>query len=166
LTIGRPVTIFVTIPKKGLFTGAGQVMAERTRQSRQRNHILEVLHGTRTHPTARWLYDRVRKQFPSLSLGTVYRNLGILEKQGLVKKLDFGDGSDRFEAATIQHHHFICESCGRVIDLDLPVDDSLTRKLEKATGYTATRHEIRLFGLCDKCGPTRPGNKRGEIDVK
>ena len=126
-------------------------MSERTRRSRQRDRILEVLRQTRSHPTAKWLFDRVRKQFPSLSLGTVYRNLGILAKQGLVSRLDFGSGFDRFEATTLPHHHFVCESCGQVTDLDLPVDHSLTQKLQKATGYAATRHEIRLYGLCEKC---------------
>ena len=126
-------------------------MAGQTRKSRQRDRMLEVLRQTRSHPTAKWLFDRVRKQFPNLSLGTVYRNLGILVKQGLVSRLDFGSGFDRFEAATLPHHHFVCESCGRVTDLDLPVDHSLTRKLQKATGYAATRHEIRLYGLCKNC---------------
>jgi Fur family peroxide stress response transcriptional regulator len=126
-------------------------MAGQTRKSRQRDHILEGLRKTRTHPTAKWLFDRVRKQFPNLSLGTVYRNLGILVKQGLVSRLDFGSGFDRFEAITLPHHHFVCESCGQVADLDLPVDHSLTQKLRKETGHAATRHEIRLYGLCEKC---------------
>ncbi len=128
-------------------------MAGQTRKSRQRESMLEVLRQTRSHPTAKWLFDRVRRQFPNLSLGTVYRNLGILVKQGLVSRLDFGNGLDRFEAATLPHHHFVCESCGRITDLDLPVDQSLTQKLQKATGYAATRHEIRLYGLCEKCSP-------------
>ncbi len=128
-------------------------MSGRTRKSRQRDHILEVLRKTKTHPTAKWLFGRVRQQFPNLSLGTVYRNLGILVKQGFVNRLDFGSGFDRFEATTLPHHHFVCESCGRVTDLDLPVDHSLTQKLQKATGYAATRLEIRLYGLCEKCSP-------------
>jgi len=67
-------------------------MAGQTRKSRQRDRILEVLRQTQSHPTAKWLFDRVRKQFPNLSLGTVYRNLGILVKQGLVSRLEFGSG--------------------------------------------------------------------------
>ena len=126
-------------------------MLERTRKSRQRDRILEVLLGTRSHPTAKWVFDKVRKQFPSLSLGTVYRNLGILVKQGLVSRLDFGSSYDRFEATTLPHHHFVCDSCGRVTDLELPLDHSLTRKLKSATGLAATRLEIRLSGVCDRC---------------
>jgi Fur family peroxide stress response transcriptional regulator len=134
-------------------------MPERTRRSRQRDRILQVLRRTRTHPTAKWLFDRVKKHFPNLSLGTVYRNLGILEKQGLVSRLDFGSGFDRYEAAALPHHHFVCESCGRVTDLDLPVDASMTRRLEKATGHAATRHEIRLYGFCEKCEASSHGRR-------
>ena len=126
-------------------------MVERTRKSRQRDRILEVLRGTRSHPTAKWVFDKVRKQFPSLSLGTVYRNLGILVKQGLVSRLDFGSSYDRFEATTLPHHHFVCDSCGRVTDLELPLDHSLTKKLKSATGLAATRLEIRLYGVCERC---------------
>jgi len=68
-----------------------------------------------------------------------------------VNKLELGSGVDRFEAATLPHHHFICEQCGSVTDLDLPVDHGLTRKLRAATGLKATRHEIRLYGICEKC---------------
>ena len=122
-----------------------------TRRSRQRDRILEVLRETRTHPTAKWVFDRVRKQFPSLSLGTVYRNLGILAGQGLVTRLDFGSSQDRFEATTLPHHHFVCDICGRVTDLDLPVDPVLRKKLQSAAGLETTRLEIRLFGICEKC---------------
>jgi Fur family peroxide stress response transcriptional regulator len=126
-------------------------MVERTRRSRQRDRILEALRESGTHPTAKWVFDKVRRQFPNLSLGTVYRNLGILVQQGLVNRLDFGSSYDRFEAVTLPHHHFVCESCGRVSDLDLPDDQSLARKLRKATGLAATRLEIRLYGVCEKC---------------
>ncbi len=126
-------------------------MAVQTRTSRQRALILEVLRQTTCHPTAKWIYDRARRRLPGLSLGTVYRNLALLVRQGLVTRLDFGSNFDRFDARTAPHHHFVCEKCGSVSDLDLPVDRSLTQKLRKATGLDATRHEIRLYGLCEKC---------------
>jgi Fur family peroxide stress response transcriptional regulator len=132
-------------------------MAGKTRKSVQRERILEALRQTRSHPTAKWLFNKVRKQFPSLSLGTVYRNLGLLVVRGLASRLDFGNGVDRFEATSRPHHHFVCEGCGQVADLDLPIDPSLTRKLRKATGYAATRHEIRLYGLCKECSLHRSG---------
>jgi len=123
----------------------------KTRRSRQRDSILEILRRTDTHPTANWIYARLRREFPSLSMGTVYRNLGLLVEQGLVNRIDFGSTFDRYEARTHPHHHFICEVCGAVSDLDVAVDESLTLKLAAAAGRTARRHEIRLYGTCGKC---------------
>ena len=125
--------------------------ANQRRRSRQRDRILDFLKHTRSHPTAREIYDRLRSEMPRLSMGTVYRNLAVLADQGLVSRLDFGGAFDRFEANTVGHHHFICERCGSVTDLDLPTDAALTRSLSRACGLRASRHEIRLFGLCERC---------------
>jgi Fur family transcriptional regulator, peroxide stress response regulator len=126
-------------------------MATKTRRSRQRDRILELLRQTSTHPTANWIYGRLRREFPSLSMGTVYRNLGLLVEQGVVNRIDFGSTFDRYEAKISPHHHFICERCGSVTDLEVPVEDTLTRRLRDATGLAVTRHEIRLYGVCEKC---------------
>ena len=126
-------------------------MRERTRKSKQRDQIMEVLRGTRSHPTAKWVFDKVRRQFPNLSMGTVYRNLAMLVKQGLVSRLDFGSNQDRYEAAILPHHHFVYENCGRVTDIELPIDHALTKKLRAATGLATTRLEIRVYGVCEKC---------------
>ena len=121
------------------------------RRSRQRDRILEILRGTRSHPTAEWVYARVRREFPHVSLGTVYRNLGQLVDHGIVKRIGFGNDVDRYEANIHSHHHFVCERCGAVADLEAPVDESLTRKLSQAAGVKANRHEIRLYGTCAAC---------------
>ena len=121
------------------------------RRSRQRDRILEILRGTRSHPTAEWVYARVRREFPNVSLGTVYRNLGQLVDHGIVKRVGFGNDVDRYEANIHDHHHFVCERCGAVADLETPVDESLTRKLSQAAGVKADRHEIRLYGTCAAC---------------
>jgi len=110
-----------------------------------------LLSGTGTHPTAGWLYDRMKKEFPDLSMGTVYRNLNILNEQGLVRKIDFGSTFDRFEAKTVAHYHFICERCGSVSDLPLPVDDKLNERVSASTGFKARRHRIEFYGVCDRC---------------
>jgi len=121
------------------------------RRSRQRDRILEILRGTRSHPTAEWVYARVRREFPHVSLGTVYRNLGQLVDHGIVKRIGFGNDVDRYEANIHNHHHFVCERCGAVADLAAPVDESLTRKLSQAAGVKADRHEFRLYGTCAAC---------------
>jgi Fur family peroxide stress response transcriptional regulator len=121
------------------------------RRSRQRDRIFELLRATKSHPTAEWVYARIRRELPRISLGTVYRNLGQLVERGLVRRIAFGASVDRYEANVLSHHHFVCDRCGSVTDLDIPVDDSLTRRLGQAAGVRAERHEIRLYGLCEAC---------------
>lgn len=72
-------------------------------------------------------------------------------EQGLIKKIDYGSTYDRFDANTGPHYHFICERCGAIIDLELPIDPSLDDRVNEATPYTARRHRIEFFGICDRC---------------
>ena len=60
------------------------------RNSRQRQRILEILKETKSHPTADWVYKKLKEEIPELSLGTVYRNLNVLKEQGNIEKLPFG----------------------------------------------------------------------------
>jgi Fur family peroxide stress response transcriptional regulator len=123
----------------------------RYKRSRQRERLLEVLAATRAHPTAAWLYDELRKEFPDLSMGTVYRNLSILVEQDLVRKIDFGSTFDRFEVKTAPHYHFICDRCGSVSDLPLPLDEELNGRVLAETGFHALRHRIEFYGVCRRC---------------
>lgn len=84
-------------------------------------------------------------------MGTVYRNLNILIEQGLVKKIDFGSTYDRFEARTEPHYHFICENCNAIIDIDVPIDNTLNDKIAHETGLTPNSHRIEFFGICNNC---------------
>ncbi|MGA2641560.1 MAG: transcriptional repressor [Spirochaetia bacterium] len=121
------------------------------RRSRQRERILELLQSTEAHPTANWLYVKLRKEFPNLSLGTVYRNIGILIQQRRINRIAFGSTFDRLDANTRPHYHFICEKCDSIIDLDTPPDESLNAWPDKSLGFKVSRHEIEFYGLCPKC---------------
>ena len=121
------------------------------RQSKQRNRILEVLRSTESHPTADWLYNQLKSEFPKLSLGTVYRNLSTLEEQGLVKKIHFGSTFDRFEANTNPHYHLICEECGKIMDFELPIYDDINKQAKKKTSFNIHHHKLEFFGVCENC---------------
>lgn len=110
-----------------------------------------MLQSTGRHPSADWIYDQLKNEFPNLSMGTVYRNLHILIEQGLIKKIDFGSTFDRFEANIGLHYHFICEKCRSIIDLELPIDEALNTRVNQATPFKARRHRIEFYGVCDRC---------------
>ena len=122
-----------------------------TKRSKQRDRIFQVLRGTRSHPTAEWVFEEVRRQMPRISLGTVYRNLHILARQGKVKELDFGDGSRRYDAFTDDHYHFICERCGSVQDLDIPPQADLNDIVRLHVRGRVRSHRLDFLGVCSDC---------------
>lgn len=87
--------------------------------SRQREAIKHYLASTKEHPTADTVYLHVKEDFPNISLGTVYRNLNLLTDIGEAIKIPTPDGGDRFDGNVIPHNHFLCTSCGRLLDLEL-----------------------------------------------
>ena len=121
------------------------------RISKQRKRILELLRSTDTHPTASWIYDRLKKEFPALSLGTVYRNLRILQEQGEITHLDFGSTFDRFDGRVEPHYHFICEGCGKIIDVMGPSLKDIESSFGEKIGGKILRHRLEFFGICSEC---------------
>ena len=126
-------------------------MKTKYKRSKQRERIYAVLKSTGVHPTASWIYDHLKGEFPDLSMGTVYRNLNILVEQGLIRKIDFGSTFDRYDANTGPHYHFVCERCGSITDLPMPIDNALNERVERNTGFKARRHRIEFYGLCETC---------------
>ncbi len=126
-------------------------MEKKHKRSKQRDRILGLLRSAVTHPTASWIYDQLKKEISSLSLGTVYRNLNILTEQGLIRRFDFGSTFDRYDADISPHYHFCCERCGSFVDLETPVDEGLNKEVEKTTNFKISSHRIEFYGLCDKC---------------
>ena len=120
--------------------------------TRQRKVILEELKHTTSHPTAGEVYDMVRLELPRVSLGTVYRNLDILSRDGHILKLDLDDeGQKRFDGRTDNHYHMRCIDCGRVLDVDLPFQSEIEDDANKVTNCLVTGHKLEFTGLCPRC---------------
>ena len=121
------------------------------RKTKQKEAILEVLRGTTSHPTADWVYSEVRKEIPDISLGTIYRNLRILCQMGEVLELVLCGSSSRFDARCDNHYHFRCEKCGRVFDIDEPVDKKIDGRIARKTGFEVMYHKLEFRGFCMDC---------------
>ena len=121
------------------------------RNSRQRTALLELLKSTKSHPTASWIYDELKKEFPDLSQGTVYRNLSVLAEQGLVQVLRSGSTFDRFDADTSAHYHVVCTVCGKVEDVAMKADAAGETSAARATGYRIEGHRLDFYGVCPAC---------------
>lgn len=130
------------------------------RNTKQKEAILRILNNTRAHPTADWIYEEVKKEIPNISKGTVYRNLKVLQESRAVSELNLKGTLSRFEVKQASHYHFRCEKCGRVIDVDVPVDIKLDQKVAMRTGLKIYYHQLEFRGVCRDC---QHKQMRGEV---
>ena len=121
------------------------------RRSRKRDAMLALMRSTTCHPSADWVYQHMREQFPDVSLGTVYRNLKQLSEEGLIKSVGVVDGQERFDARTCPHSHFVCNHCGSVLDLPNCVSEASIAPLGEEYGFSAQSYELHIYGLCKDC---------------
>lgn len=127
------------------------------RMTKQRRAILEVLQGTRNHPSADWVFQRVRRRLPNISLATVYRNLHQLAAAGLLQELPVGEHVSRFDADTSLHYHVRCLRCGRIDDLEVAADEHLEKAARRATDFTILTHHVKFLGYCPRCARRHAG---------
>lgn len=121
------------------------------RKSVKREAMLSLLRSTHSHPGAEWVFERLRPEFPDLSLGTVYRNLRQLEEEGLISSVGVVGGVERFDGVTRPHAHFVCARCGAVTDVELPDDPDLWRRAGESSGGRVSGCEVRFLGVCRSC---------------
>ena len=120
----------------------------------QRIKVIEILvDKADTHYTVEELYMEVNKIYPQIGLATVYRTVNLLNEIGLIAKLDFHDGVDRYELITNEHHHhhLICKICGKVIEVEGDFLDDIEEKISKKYEFEIEGHYLKFFGLCNEC---------------
>ncbi len=129
--------------------------ATQQRMTPQRSVILEELRRLKNHPTADELFMVVRRRLPRVSLGTIYRNLDVLVKNGQIRKLEGHGTQARYDGENDQHQHIQCEGCGRIDDLDLHAPE--TPDLSE-TGYNQVRCQVIFTGICPDCQAAQSRN--------
>lgn len=117
----------------------------------QRHAILEYLIESMSHPTADEIYKALESKFPNMSVATVYNNLRVFKKVGLVNEMTYGDSSSRFDFVTTNHYHIICEKCGDIKDFHYPGLDEIESVAEYVTGFKVEKHRMEVYGICPKC---------------
>jgi Fe2+ or Zn2+ uptake regulation protein len=129
------------------------------RNTAQREKILQEIRKMKTHPTAMEVYLEVRKKIPNISLGTVYRNLEIMSKKGLIRKLT-GQYSSRYDGMVENHFHFICKKCNKIYDIPDKNNEDINKitkeQIIKMKEKTKDKHEINeceliFYGFCNRC---------------
>ncbi|MDR7491973.1 MAG: transcriptional repressor [Armatimonadota bacterium] len=115
-----------------------------------RRAILAAVRASDAHPSAEAVHAVVRRQLPRVSLATVYRNLRLLARAGLIRELPASPWL-RFDGRLDRHHHFTCARCGRLYDVDEPADPRLDARVAARTGFRVAYHRIEFVGVCRRC---------------
>lgn len=123
--------------------------------SRQREAIYEFLMNSREHPTADAIFHGIQEQYPKISLGTVYRNLALLEETGRIQKIPSNDAKDHYDADTKEHPHFICNMCGAVIDLEADNPEWYRFFSWKDFEGEIESSQHLFFGKCKECSKNK-----------
>jgi Fe2+ or Zn2+ uptake regulation protein len=123
------------------------------RSTPQRYAVMAFLMEQTGHPTAVEIFEAVNRVDPRSSRATIYNNLRDLVQAGLVREVAVEGRAARFDAKGMRHHHFICDRCGNVEDLDWY---AVRRPTAGSLGKRVLREcELILRGLCTKCAPRR-----------
>lgn len=122
-----------------------------TRNTYQRDLVLETVRALKSHPTPEEIYRSARERYPHISRGTVYRNLGQLAEDGAVLRIEVPNAPDRVDFNTEPHYHIICDGCGRVFDVALPYLDRISDMITDSKGFVIKSHDILFRGKCPGC---------------
>jgi Fur family peroxide stress response transcriptional regulator len=117
----------------------------------QRWVIYRALAETTAHPSAEELFATVRREIPSISLATVYKNLTTFREEGLVRAVPSSESAVRFDANLERHHHLVCRVCGRVQDVSDAGLERVTVPPSTAAGFRIESHEVLFRGVCTRC---------------
>lgn len=127
-------------------------MEQNSRIFRKRSAILDCLRGTSTHPSAEMVHEMLCQDHPDISLATVYRNLALFRRQGLIRCVGTVRGMERFDANTMPHVHFFCNVCDRVLDLpQMEVPQQLCSAAEQSIGGVVEECRLSFSGTCQSC---------------
>lgn len=144
----------VTATGRGAFSTAQAAAAFRAhglKMTAQRMAVMSALEEARDHPRAEDLYASLRSAVPGLALKTVYAVLHELAQLQLVERIPMSVGATRWEPNTTPHAHFVCDCCGRLIDL--PVDPTVLLSMAQRSNrrLRMVRTVLLVHGRCDRC---------------
>lgn len=120
--------------------------------SRQREEIIKVIKQSYNHPTAEDIYMTVKAKDPAVSRSTVYRNLGMLVENNIIKQISMKVGPDRYDYMKKPHNHVMCIKCGKIFDFEYSFEyEALSKIVKEKTGVEISTDGIALEGICDSC---------------
>ena len=118
----------------------------------QRLAMLKVIAKSEGHPGVEQIYERIKGDFPTTSLATVYKTVSLLKEMGEVLELSLAHVGNRYDGnKPYPHPHVICTKCGQILDPEFAAMAGISQEMARQTGYQITHHQLNFFGLCPKC---------------
>ncbi len=121
----------------------------------QRRAVLQVLLQRSDHPTADQVFEAVQLHSPQISRRTVYRVLDTLVELGLNRRVHHPGATARFDAMIHRHHHLVCTTCHKIVDLDSPALDKISLPKGRPHGFDVSDFSVQLIGTCPDCRKDR-----------
>ncbi len=128
------------------------------RATSQRVVMHRLLRERDRHVTAEELLSEASEQLPGVSLPTVYATLELFEQLGIVRRVNGGGGTLLWDTRAEAHGHMICRRCGRIEDMEIPVDLERARRVAARAGFEPDRAEVVVSGLCGECSAAYRGS--------
>ncbi|HPB17141.1 MAG TPA: transcriptional repressor, partial [Clostridia bacterium] len=122
-----------------------------TRNTVQREIILQTVLNMDNHPSADEVYEKLRFDNPSISRATVYRNLELLTKQGKILHIEMPKGADCFDFNTKEHYHIRCDICRKVYDISVSKIPRIKYDKSDRGGCMIDGYNISFSGTCPNC---------------
>jgi Fur family ferric uptake transcriptional regulator len=140
-------------------TGGGSLddIKKETRNTKQKRLIIECLEKNRnSHLSAEEIYNLIRQGDQQISIATVYRNLRLLEEQGVIRKIFVSEDALAFYELSENnvphsHHHLICRRCGKIIDFEEDLLEAVEKMIEVTEGFFIEDHRVVFYGVCREC---------------
>ncbi len=122
------------------------------RRTRQRAAVDEILAGRPEFRTAQEIHDELRHRGDRVGLTTVYRTLQAMTDAGELDAIRTGDGETAYRrCSTGHHHHLVCRSCGRTVEVSGPAVEKWANAVAEEHGFRQVSHDLEIFGTCDRC---------------
>ena len=117
----------------------------------QRLAICKFILSRKDHPTAEKIYQELRNEYPTISLGTIYKTLHLLKELGLIQELGFKEGSVRYDPDMELHVNMVCSNCGKISDYKAEIVEKLWSAIISDLRINPKGQRIDIYYECDDC---------------
>ena len=117
----------------------------------QRLMIFQILENNTSHPSAEEIYKRVKDIYPTVSFTTIYKTLEVLRDLGELQELTIDDARKHYDPNTNTHHHIICTSCKKILDVFEDFSSHIKLPESFNANYLISNFQVSFYGICKEC---------------